>query len=333
MIMKRTMLKRYTLSIVLSICVFAISASAQGSAFNFQGRLNDGANPANGIYDLQFTLFNSITGGAPIGPTVPRPNTTLIIGVFSVNLDFGAAAFNNPDAVFIEIGVKPSGSPNAFTILGPRQQLTVVPYAVRAANATNADNSTNAVNSQNAANASTLNGLNSSSFIRNSTTPQPNSNFNIDGNGVINGTLNVTGNATIGSPTVTGNLSISGNFTAAGNAAQNRDKSGFVKAMAFIGANGQILRCFNAITGSTTNNCGFAVTLDLPGFGRYGVDFGFQVNDRFVSITPLGSDSVTLAPSFTLQAEFPNRIFVNVNITDIDHSGSNSPAAFMIIIY
>lgn len=331
--MKRTMLKQYTLWIVLSIFVFAISASAQGSAFNFQGRLNDGASPANGSYDLHFTLFNSINGGAPIAPTVPRPNTTLINGVFSVNLDFGATVFNSPDAVFIEIGVKPSGSPNAFTILGPRQQMTVVPLAVRAHTATNADNATNAANSQNADNANNLGGISSSGFIRNSTTPQPNSNLNISGNGVINGTLNVAGNATVGSPTITSNLNISGNITAAGNAAQNRDKSGFVKAMAFIGPDGQIFRCYNSITGSTTNNCGFGVTLDLPGFGRYSVNFGFQVNDRFVSITPLGSNNVTLAPSFTLRAEFPDRIFVNVNITDIDHGGSNSPAAFMIIVY
>ncbi len=310
-----------------------VFAAAQGNAFNFQGRLNDGTNPANGSYDLQFRLFNAITGGTLIGTVAERPNTGLINGVFSVNLDFGATAFNNPNAVFIEIAVKPSGSPNAFTILGPRQQLTVVPFAVRANNATNADNSTNAVNSQNAANSNALNGLSSSDFIRNSVTPIANQNFNIVGNGVINGTLNVAGNTTIGSPTVTSNLNISGNITAAGNAAQNRDKGGFVKAMAFIGANGQILRCFNAITGSTTNNCGFAVTLDLPGFGRYGVDFGFQVNDRFVSITPLGSDQVTLAASFVLRAEFPNRIFVKVNITDIDHRDSDSPAAFMIFIY
>ena len=85
-----------------------------------------------------------------IGALVDRPNTVLANGVFSVVLDFGATAFNNPASIFIEIAVKPNGSPNAYTILGPRQQLTVVPYAVRATNATNADLATNAVHATNA---------------------------------------------------------------------------------------------------------------------------------------------------------------------------------------
>lgn len=38
---------------------FIGTAWAQTTAFNFQGRLNDGANPANGRYDLQFKLFDN----------------------------------------------------------------------------------------------------------------------------------------------------------------------------------------------------------------------------------------------------------------------------------
>ena len=51
---------------ILLICalivLFPVFASAQGSAFNFQGRLNDGANPANGAYDLQFRLESRALG-------------------------------------------------------------------------------------------------------------------------------------------------------------------------------------------------------------------------------------------------------------------------------
>jgi hypothetical protein len=32
-----------------------------GSAFTYQGRLMDAGNPANGLYDLQFELFDSTT--------------------------------------------------------------------------------------------------------------------------------------------------------------------------------------------------------------------------------------------------------------------------------
>ncbi len=115
-------------------------AAAQGNGFSFQGRLNDGNTPANGAYDLQFRLYDAIAGGNQIGSMVDRPNTVLANGVFSVTLDFGAAAFNNPASVFIEIAVKPNGSPNAFNFLGPRQQLTVVPYAIKAANSDKCDN-------------------------------------------------------------------------------------------------------------------------------------------------------------------------------------------------
>ena len=296
---------------------------AQSNSFSFQGRLNDGTTPANGSYDLQFRLFSAITGGAQIGTDVSRPNTTLINGVFSVMLDFGATAFNDPNAVFIEIGVKPNGSPNAFTILGPRQQLTVVPFAVRAMNATNADNATNAQNAQNAtnatsaltaANASALNGLGSSNFIHNTTTTQPSTNFNISGSGVINGNLNVAGNNTIG-----------------GNAAQNRDKSGYVKAMAFIDANSNVVRCYNGITGATTGNCGFTVIQD--GFvGRYSIDFGFQVDDRFVAVSPLRAASVNIVASFNIGIG-ANKVAVFTAITDVTFANSPANNGFMIVIY
>lgn len=68
------------------------AAFGQGSGFGFQDCLNDGTTPANGSYDLQFRLYNAATGGTQIGTTTAlRPNTTLINGVFSVTLDFGAS--------------------------------------------------------------------------------------------------------------------------------------------------------------------------------------------------------------------------------------------------
>ncbi len=320
-------MKKLILIITLTI-MLPVFAAAQGTAFNFQGRLNDGTNPANGAYDLQFKLFDAITGGTQIGSTISRPNTALINGVFSVNLDFGATAFNNPNAVFLEIAVKPSGSPNAFTILGPRQQLTVVPFAVRANSATNADNSTIAQN------ANTLDGLNSSDFIRNSVTPIANQNFNIVGNGVINGTLNVAGDTTIGSPTITSNLNISGNITAAGNAQQNRASNGLIKALVYVGFDGTIRRCYNGITGSSTGNCGISIDFSpVISPGIYAVNFPFQVNDRFVAVTAEAGSSVTLSASYNFTQGFPNRVVAQIRITDVDHNDSNTAGDFMLIIY
>src|SRR5215204_5790287 len=64
--------------------LFSSAVCGQGNAFSFQGRLNDGTNPANGRYDLEFKLFDAVAGSTQIGPSVARPNTILINGVFSV---------------------------------------------------------------------------------------------------------------------------------------------------------------------------------------------------------------------------------------------------------
>ena len=40
------------------------TVSAQGTAFTYQGRLNDGADLAGGSFDLKFSLFNVSSGGS-----------------------------------------------------------------------------------------------------------------------------------------------------------------------------------------------------------------------------------------------------------------------------
>src|SRR5262245_19291993 len=60
--------------LVLSLFCFLVSsfcnsAFAQGSAFTYQGRLNDAASPAAGTYDLRFTIYGLAAGGnAVAGP-------------------------------------------------------------------------------------------------------------------------------------------------------------------------------------------------------------------------------------------------------------------------
>jgi hypothetical protein len=82
---------------------------------------------------------------------------------------------------------------------------------------------------------------------------------------------------------------------AQGNATQSRDKSGFVKAMAYISPlrADPIANCFSSQLPpgqATSGTCGFTFTrLDT---GRYIVDFGFKVDDRFVSVTPYGAAEV-----------------------------------------
>jgi hypothetical protein len=257
-----------TLILIFALILFiATAAFAQGNGFNFQGRLNDGTSPANGHYDLQFRLYDAIAGGNQIGAAISSPNTVLINGVFSVTLDFGATAFNSPNSIFIEIAIRPNGSPNAFTILGPRQQLTVVPFAVRAANATNADNATNAANATNAVNAqSALVALTANNAI--ALGGVPSSGW---------AQLNVIN---------TGDLRTTGALAITGNAFQPITSNGFIKAMLQVGPQGTILHCFNGVSNLSSGDCGFILTQPIGNFGGiYRINFGFPISGRFVAVS------------------------------------------------
>src|SRR5215467_11334570 len=122
---------RYLLRLVLCFTLSSASLKGQEQAFTYQGRLLDGGNPAMGIYDLQFSLWNFPKGGAMIG--LPQTNTPVNIsnGLFSVILDFGSGSFNGA-ARWLEIAVRTNGSLGPYTTLGPRQHLTATPYAVHA---------------------------------------------------------------------------------------------------------------------------------------------------------------------------------------------------------
>ena len=108
---------------------------AQGTAFNYQGRLNEGTNPANGSYDLTFTIYGGLTGGSPVAGPATNSAIGVSNGLFSVTLDFGAGVFTGPDR-WLEIGVRTNGT-GAFSVLAPRQPITPVPYAIMANSASN----------------------------------------------------------------------------------------------------------------------------------------------------------------------------------------------------
>src|SRR5438874_749482 len=100
------------------LCTIANSVFAQGTAFTYQGRLNSGANPADGSYDLTFALFTASSGAGQVGSTLTNTAVTVSNGLFTVALDFGA---NFPGADrWLQIGVRTNGG-DAFTTLTPRQ--------------------------------------------------------------------------------------------------------------------------------------------------------------------------------------------------------------------
>lgn len=107
---------------------------AQGTAFTYQGRLNNGANPANGNYDLKFSLFSVSSGGSVAAG--PETNSPVVVsnGLFTTMLDFGPSVFNGA-TYWLEIAVRTNGG-GGFITLSPRQQLTPAPNAIFAENAT-----------------------------------------------------------------------------------------------------------------------------------------------------------------------------------------------------
>lgn len=114
-------------------------AFAQGTAFTYQGRLNDGANSATGIYDLRFAIYDAAGAGAQQGNTLTNSAAAVSNGLFTVTLDFGAGVFTGL-ARWLEIGVRTNGSVSAYTTLGPRQPLTPTPYAIFSATSSNVVN-------------------------------------------------------------------------------------------------------------------------------------------------------------------------------------------------
>lgn len=119
-----------------------------------------------------------------------------------------------------------------------------------------------------------------------------------------------------------------------GNITQPPDKSGLVKAMAFINPDFGIVQCYNSTkTGSaaTAAPCGISVTNFTA--GGFGVDFGFDVRHRFISVTPEYASSPAdkmVRANFTFAGTL-NTNTVNVFI-DVDTVGRTN-WRFMIFVY
>ena len=66
--MKQTRWTNYFVLIALAISLhFHTQAAPLGTAFTYQGRLMDGGNAANGVYELRLGVFTTDQGGNPFG--------------------------------------------------------------------------------------------------------------------------------------------------------------------------------------------------------------------------------------------------------------------------
>ncbi|MEO8538787.1 MAG: hypothetical protein ABI577_03535 [bacterium] len=109
------------------------SLLALGTSFTFQGRLTDAGSPANGVYDFNFYLYDSLAGGSQVGPVATVGDVTVTAGLFTVDLDFGDL-FHGAK-YFLEVQVRPGASAGSYAVLSPREAIGAVPNALHATEA------------------------------------------------------------------------------------------------------------------------------------------------------------------------------------------------------
>jgi hypothetical protein len=117
----------------LALFVFQATSRSQTSTFNYHGRLNVSGEPANGSFDVRFTLYPAVGSGSIV--TTPLTNTAVSVsnGLFTVALDFGSSVFDGSER-WLEVAARTNGT-GSFTALTPRQQIVSAPYATQARNA------------------------------------------------------------------------------------------------------------------------------------------------------------------------------------------------------
>lgn len=100
---------------------FALSTS-----FTYQGQLDQNGSPVNDTCDMSFRLYDAASMGTEIGSDF-HASVPVTDGLFAVNLDFGAGAFNG-DRRWLEIKID-CEEDGTYADLG-RQELTAAPYAL-----------------------------------------------------------------------------------------------------------------------------------------------------------------------------------------------------------
>jgi len=118
---------RFATSLLIVLVTAAITpapgAHAAGSAFTYQGRLDQSGSAANGSFAMSFSLLSAASGGSQISATIDKNGVAVAGGLFTVELDFGAGAFDNTDR-WLQIDVD-------GTTLTPRQPITRAPYSIQ----------------------------------------------------------------------------------------------------------------------------------------------------------------------------------------------------------
>jgi hypothetical protein len=271
------------------------TAFAQGTAFTYQGRLNNGGSPASGTYNLTFTLFNTNTTGVAIAGPVTNNAVIITNGLFTVLVDFGSGVFTGATN-WLEIGVETNGA-SPFATLAPRQQLTPTPYAIYAEGAGNLSGT-----------------LSASRLTSNGNTNGGGDNFfvGLSGNSMTSGSYNTAN----GAYALNHDTSGSGN-TANGAQALQNNTSGSANT-----ANGDVA-LFNNTSGSNNIALGY-----LAGYyittGSYNIDIGNTGFSTDTNIIRIGSGQSQTFIAGVLNGNGGGLTNLNVSASQLTSIGNNN---------
>ena len=112
------------LGIALGLLPLTAHAEPLGTAFTYQGVLEQEGLPVSGDFNMVFQLFDAATGGNQVGGNVMILGHPVTEGLFTAELDFGIQVFDG-NARWLQVFVE-------STPLYPRQAITSVPYALYA---------------------------------------------------------------------------------------------------------------------------------------------------------------------------------------------------------
>lgn len=93
------------------------------TSFTYQGSLAQSGHPAQGAFDLAFSLWDAAIGGNQIGAPIQLDDHPIDAGLFTADLDFGAGAFDHsPRWLAVRV--------NGVDLL-PREPVTRSPYSLQ----------------------------------------------------------------------------------------------------------------------------------------------------------------------------------------------------------
>lgn len=113
---------------LLAVLLCSGPVAAQDTAFTYQGELLQSGQPADGLFDFEFALFDSAVGGAPIALEQFADDLQVRQGVFTVSLGFGPA-IRSESELYLQIRVRPDGI-GTMTLLEPRQRIEAAPRSI-----------------------------------------------------------------------------------------------------------------------------------------------------------------------------------------------------------